>query len=266
MRTRWIITIVFAIFLLGYVIGTHLPIRAWSPENIGDGITRNEYLTRAVAGLGVIATLCATLVALFKEDLIGLIRSAKLRSCFRDKESWSELTVQEQSNDGSGAGGSIVAKRYELVVAIVNDGKVAAKGCHVFLERLTFHQKGTTAAKQVFVADPATNWLNRPGEVITLPRGSRAFLALVAIDSPDSSLVEASAAQVSARPKLTIGRHEFGDAECSGVYVAEFAVHSENAGSLPFTIQFEWTGGWDRRLSEMKARVKIKAKGIDHGE
>ena len=114
MRTRWLLCIGIFLTVVGYVIGNLLPVDLLSSTHIGIDITRNEYITRQLAGLSVLATLAATTVALFKEDILALIRSAQLKAKLRDKEVLSEHTVLEQSNDGS-PGSSMVATKYVVL-------------------------------------------------------------------------------------------------------------------------------------------------------
>ncbi len=265
MRTRWIIFLACSLVLAGYVLGSVLPLHVLSPSQIGVDITRNDYISRVLTGVGILATLLATCVALFKEDLLGLIRRAQMEAKLRDKEALSEQTVLEQSNDGT-PGSSMVATKYEVIVEVSNTGKLVAKGCHAFLEKLVVYETGKVNSRDVFVQNPRLQWLNREGEAIHIPRGSRAFVTLVEFLSPQSSVVASGSPQASSQARLVVGQHEFGEVQVGGRYVAEFAVHSENASSVPFSVEFEWNGTWEKRLSEMKERVKVKAKGCDHGK
>ena len=155
--------------------------------------------------------------------------------------------------------------QYEVIVEVSNTGKLVAKGCHAFLEKLVFFEAGKVNGRDVFVQNPLLLWLNREGEAIHIPRGSRAYVTLVMFQSPQSTVVASGAPPMTPQARLVVGQHEFGEVASGGRYVAEFAVHSENAPSVPFSIEIEWNGAWERRLSEMKERVKFKPKGCDHG-
>lgn len=261
-RRRVKLVILIALSLgVGYILGCLLPWRVFSPTIIPHEIDANDYYTRLVSLVGAAATLCAALVALFKEDLRRLFENARLAVIYREESGLCEVLDLHSADSNSLIPHHPMATRYELVVTVRNHGRLLARGCQIHLHKIEYKGNNQPVPEILRFSQSAIAWHERLETQATIPARGRVDVQLFEILSPSTQIVEASQAHsTDTGPRLRIAGQELRIASggVNGTFRCCFCIYSENAPAVDFEIGITWDGQWKSRLTEMMSHIVVK--------
>jgi hypothetical protein len=258
MKIRYVILLLIAILVTGYFIGQFIPYEYLRPKISSKEITMNDYYTRVISIIGAVATLFATMVALFKEDIKKLYEYASLDISFKDGNSLFEI-LDSDSNGNSMPGGTLLAKKYEIIINISNNGKLAARTCQIYLEQLSYKNSSYPAPKELQSSNKPLSWIGKTESAITIPSKAKSFVSIVEILSPESEIVQTSDNGIG-KPQIRIAGTDILLDSYHGQYDCKFVIYSENATPKEFKLELNWNGQWHRRLTEMKNCISVNSK------
>lgn len=258
MKVRYILLISFVILLLGYIAGQYMPWDLLHPNITSNDISMNDYYTRLVSVVGALATILATLVALFKEDIRRLYEFALLNVDFKHPDVISEILDSSNSGESDNLSSSLAAKKYELVISVCNKGKLAARGCQIYLEHLSYKTTSYPQPKECLTSGQPLQWIGKTELTTIIPSTAKTFVSIIEIHSPQSEIVTAEKKHTNPKPQIKIAGVDINSQDLNTKYFCTFMLYSENANPVQFKLEIDWNGKWEHRLSEMKNCIKIK--------
>lgn len=260
MRIRFVIIICVVVCIVGYILGQIVPIEYLHPKVVNKEINANDYYTRLISLVGAAATVFATFVALFKEDIKRLYENAKLKVNFKNENIISEIIDSE--TQGSPSSSSLVAKSFEVQLAICNVGKLAARGCQIYLEKFSFTPHGSPGSNEFQPTGKPLQWLSKNESAIVVPSKARAYVTIIEILSPQSAIVASNDGNGQSVPQIRIAGIDLPPLALHGVYNCSIMVYSENTSPVEFVVEMHWNGQWHQRLTEMKQSITFTPKAL----
>lgn len=260
MKVRYIILISLLTVIAGYLIGQFLPWDLLHPNISDSTITMNDYYTRLISIVGALATLFATFVALFKEDIKKLYEYASLVTKFKDQNILSEVLDIETTTSNAQ---NISAKKYEVIIVVNNCGKLAARGCQVYLESISFKHSSFPAPKDMPITGKPLQWIGKNETSVIIPSKAKGFINLFEILSPKSEIMTEEKSQLAdGNAQIKISGSDLFLEDFNGTYKCAFMIYSENSTPVEFELEITWNGSWRQRLSEMKDCITIKSTSV----
>ncbi|HCL05200.1 MAG TPA: hypothetical protein DHW64_04205 [Chitinophagaceae bacterium] len=257
MKIKYVLLLTLLILVIGYSLGQFIPWEYLRPTVTDKQISINDYYTRLVSIIGAVATLFATMVALFKEDIKKLYEYASLEINYKDTNVLSEI-LDTESSGNSTTGGTLMAKKYEIAINISNAGKLAARTCQIYLEQLTFKNPTFPAPQEIQPSNKPLTWIGKTESAITIPSKAKAFVTIVEILSPESEIVQNSDSSPG-KPQIKIAGNDLFFDNYHGLYECTFMIYSENASPKEFKLLLNWNGKWQHRLTEMKTCITVNS-------
>lgn len=246
-----------ALGLIFYLIGNVLPIRLFNVPVDETPIRTNEYLSFVLGLIGTLVTFLAVVVALFKEDIRKMWENVSFAVEFSDPQITEKLDVEEVGTSDGSTTNYLKAFKYQTTIVINNEGKLAARGCEMYLEKLIFNSSEQIGSKTIDVPDVPIQW-NEKGEskILVPPKGKRSVPIIEIISPKKQSLPDGKT--VDEPPMLKIGSVENPSDFRNGQWIGTFVVYSENVEPYRFSVCVKWDGKWAQRLTEMKDGITIK--------
>jgi hypothetical protein len=246
----------FIILIVGYIIGTIVPLEYLKPNIIQKDLNSGEFYTIVINSFSVIVTTLAVIVALFKEDIRKYWEFASLDISFKDGKELHEILEDEKTNTPSNIN---KATKYESVILIANKGKLPARNCELYLERLTFKNSQYVSNQDIPIVGIALEWWGKNERTILIPSTGKAYIGVCEIYPPQDhsfGTSESSPSETSTpiKPKILFGNVESPSIYESGTWEAIFVLYSENAKPVKFTIEITWNGEWKHRLADMSKK------------
>lgn len=261
MKFRYVIVVSVVVLVLGYLFGQFVPWDLLHPVISNRDITMNDYYTRLISVIGAVATILATLVALFKEDIKRLYEYASLEVDFKHKDYITEILETETSGSSSNGNSNLTAKKYELIIYVNNKGKLAARSCQIYLEHLSVKNSSYPQPKEFQTTGKPLQWIGKTDHNIIIPSTAKTFVSIVEILSPQSEIVAAETTNKSQlKPQIKIAGLDIATQNLNAVYFCTFMIYSENAAPVEFKLELNWNGKWEHRLTEMKNCITVKSE------
>jgi len=256
MRTRYMIIISILTLIVGYLIGQLIPWNWLHPEISDTSITMNDYYTRLISVVGALATLFATFIALFKEDIKRLYEYASLDAQFKDQSILAEVVDKETTTNNNK---NISAVKYEVVIVVHNKGKLAGRGCQVYLEKISFKHSSYPAPKDMAITGKPLQWIGKAESSVIIPSKAKGYINILEITSPKSELItEENGHNPTGKAQLLISGSDLFLEDFNGIYTCIYMIYSENTTPVEFAVEINWNGNWQQRLTEMKECITIK--------
>lgn len=261
MRKRKVLYFTLASLLLlgGYLLGSVLPISYLRPVVINRELTLNDLYTRVISIFGTVVTFLAVLAALLKEDIRKLWDYVSFEVVFRDEGNFVELLDNETSMSSTSDKNYKKASKYECVLTIRNNGSISAKNCEIYLEQLQFRNNGYPAAQEIKSPRTALQWNNNSESILIPPKG-KAHVSVVELISPSQQSVTNENPSANTRPNIKIGNIESPPDFTNGIWEARFIIYSENSNAKEVTVELNWNGNWENRLTDLTKHLTIQIK------
>ena len=230
---------------IGYFIGIFLPLNI-RPEIEYKPLTSGEYYYYTITTFGVFATFLTVIVALFKDDLIRLIKHTKLNFSFHDNKSLWEDIIDIH--------GTKKAQKYFSIVTLENQGNLIAENCELFLDRIERQVEGNTEihlseSKQI-------NWMPNKERIYIPSEGNISFHIFEFLQPQKISTPDGKTNTIPA--KFNILGYPDIIAE-NGKWIFSFTLHSSSINKpLKFIFKVDWNGKWESRLTEMEHNLKVE--------
>jgi hypothetical protein len=237
-----------------YAMGNWIPINALRPEIKQE---QREYYTLLNSILYTFITLCAVLVALFKDDFREYWKCPKV-VFLNPKNSTIEITEEE---DSSGLGDAVIqATKYITRIEVQNIGNLPAINCEVYLDKLEFREKNSSIYQFIETTGIPMEWNANGIKSIIIPPGGKKLIHLVEINAP-TKLSLPNDPQTHQPPTLIIGGIKNRGEDTKGTWLATFTLYSQNHRPTDFQLEIEWNGVWKKRLMEMASQFKVEITG-----
>lgn len=247
--------IVIVPLIVGYIIGVLFPIEILKPNfPETDILNKSEYYRFVVSLIAAFITLCAVIVALFKDDLREYWKRPIL-----DFFEPTEMTIEEfNTNSESGSStDNLVANKYISRIEIKNNGNLPSINTEIFIEKLEFKEKDTNIIQTIECYGKPLEWNGTESTSMILPVGAKKLIDITKITAPEK--VSRPDSQTTKNPsKIIIGGIENNKEQTKGTWYATFGLYAQNHKPISFKIEMEWTGIWKPRLTEFKTQYQIK--------
>ncbi len=236
--------------IVGYFLGVLLPCNIL-PQINENTITRGEFFYYTVTAIGVFATVLTVIVALFKDDLIGLFKRVKL-----DINLSGSNKLQEDIEDNDG---TKKASKYYSTAIIENSGNIHADNCELYIDRI------------VHISDSKSNILLSESKPLEWA-GKRDRIYIPSQGKIPLHLFELLPAQKNSTPGAEDGKVENSHVKLSlygfsnivveegvkGEWKCTYSIHSSSMQKpIKFEVTITWNGAWEDRLSEMSNNLEV---------
>lgn len=207
------------------------------------------------------ATFVASIIALFKESIIGLWKHPTLKIEQKEKNNFKEITTKlseaESDNEASKNGAHVAVDYYDFNVEVVNSGSEPCKNCECYLERIEFKRTNDVKFNDLdLISGKPMKWLSKEQANIDLPpHGGKAIITLIRLISPEKRSASKGIKRNS--PGLQIGDIVINENSIAGNYKVYFCVYSLNHKSQTVSVAFDWNGQWQERITELLGIIKI---------
>lgn len=240
--------------IIAYAIGNYFPIeilKADYPET--DVLNKSEYYRFIVSIISAFITLCAVLVALFKDDLREYWKRPRLII-----NEPSQITIEDLNDyENSPTNSALIANKYISRIEIKNNGNIPSINTELFLEKLEFKAKESTIIQQIECYGKPMQWNGSDSKAMVLPVGAKKIVNIVNVMAPES--ISKPDSHIYKTPsKIIIGGIPNHKETNKGTWYATFGLYSQNHSLVSFKIEIEWTGVWKPRLTEFKSQYQIK--------
>lgn len=266
----WIGALVILILVaLGYIVGQFIPFAYLRPNIVENTISINDLYTRGISIFGAFATIFATLIALFKEDIRKLIEYASLEMDFKNtSEILSENTEAEQSDDSAEENTNLTATKYEVIAVVCNKGNLPAKSCQIYLEQLNYKNDASLSTIDIQPAKEPLLWIGKSESTALIPSTAKVYVPILEILSPNYygtiEQPDFEPKPTDRKPRIKIAGMDIDYQNLSTTYECTFKIYSENAKPVEFIITITWNGKWAQRLTEMKKFITIKKSNTEN--
>ena len=244
--------------MIAYIIGNWIPISYLRPDITKSQINSGEYLTIVIGLISAIVTFLAVIVALFKEDIRKKWEYSRLSVAIPDNSIIEKLVSQSEITQSS-EDKHLEAQQYQSHIEINNIGNIPAIGAEIYLEKLEFTNEGYTNTQYIETSGSPLNWSGTEKYSVIIPPGGRKQVNIVELVGPEKQSLP-DGEKTSIPTKLKIGNVDNPQDYTKGKWTGTFGLYSQNAKPLRFQVNVEWSGKWEKRLTEMTRFLKIEIK------
>lgn len=241
---------VIILLIVGYFIGVFLPLNI-RPEIVSKPLTSGEYYYYFITTCGVIATFLTVIVALFKDDIIQLLKRVKFKFEFMENQELHEVTENIQ--------GTKKATKYYSVSNLVNIGNISADNCKLFIDKIIFTSDNKT---NTILTESKPVYLLDSKERVYIPSQGKIPLHLFELLQPQKSSTP-DGQRNDILSKLRILGYSDINVEKGGEWKCLYSLHSSSM-QIPqcFEVKISWDGNWEHRLTEMSSNLKVELKQL----
>lgn len=222
-------------------------------------MTVYEKWTLLVTSISSFGTILAVIVALFKEEIISLYKKANLAIGVEEELGFVEV-IQEDTSESSNPS----ADRYELIIPIINKGKLPARGCEIELESFKIKNSDSLKFVDYNLNKHCFEWNDaQANSNIVIKSTSVRKFTIFTIKSPDAKLEVLDKAGDSSKdsyPIIRVGSSNIKPSTPSSQYQLECCILSDNGKPNRFVITIKLTHQWRPRLTEMNQYVEVTIK------
>lgn len=197
--------------------------------------------------IGVIATVAAVVVALFKEAIMKWLYAPSLKISLIDNGISENLPNENQRVPEATA--------FECYAKIENVGSLASFGCKVNISDIKF---GKTKANVKSIKSTNTKQLRWSSPAVDIPIGIPSKIKLFEIVNPDS-IGTPSSAPSTQKALITFNGCELKKHHTEkGVWIIEYFISSKNGEAKLFEATIEWNGEFKSRATDMAEILKVQ--------
>lgn len=242
--------IAILLLVLGYFLGIFFPFNI-RPEIKHQPLTSGEYYYYAITTIGVIATILTVIVALFKADIIRLLKHVKFKFEFMDDREIHETTEDVQ--------GTKKATKYYSVSNLENIGNISADNCELYIDKIIFYSDNRSDI--ILAESKPFDWISSKGRVY-IPSNGKMPLHLCELHKPQkSSTPDGQGNDIP--PKLKILGYSDIYVEKGGKWECFYSLHSSSMlKPKRFKVTITWNGNWEQRLTEMVNNLNVELNQI----
>ena len=198
-----------------------------------------------------IATLIASVIALFKENILSWIRKPKITNNLKSLTFKEDLESEEESNAETTVN---KASCYSLVLKVSNTGNQDCENIEFLLKSLDYRETPSYEYKSLEQIPDKPLWLNSSKETSKNLRanGGECKIQLIRIYAPNRKK-QSKTQSPSSTPGFSIGNISLSDNKIKkGCYKATFEMYSKNYKKITYVVEFEWDATWQWRIADMQ--------------
>lgn len=243
--------------IIGYLMGIYFPLSLLKPAFPESEIfSKAEYYRLLIMTISAFITLCAVIVALFKDDLREYWKKPTISVRMPTAPTTEIFSDNAQTNSSTDP---LIASNYITKISIENTGNLAAISTEIILEKLIFTEKDTNIKQEIECSGKPINWNGTDSTSVTLAVGAKKSITILNISAPLKT--SRPDGQTSKEPSnIIVGENKCNKDHNKGKWVATFTIYAQNYKPTSFEIEFEWNGIWKTRLTEFNSQFKINLK------
>lgn len=241
-----------------YIIGNLIPLDFLKPNIVESDVDSSQFLSIAISSISAFVTFLAVIVALFKEDIRKFWEYSSLKVSIPSNNIVEKLNSQSATAQSS-VDVYLEAQLYHSRIEINNSGNIPAIGAEIYLEKLEFKNEGYTNTQFLETSGSPLNWNGTDKFTVIIPPGGRKLVDIVELIAPEKQSLP-DGVNTIIPSKLIIGNVTIPQEFNKGKWTGTFGLYSQNAKPLRFQVVVEWSGKWEKRLTEMKKFLKIEIK------
>jgi hypothetical protein len=257
---KWYFKIAIGIIIgiIAYLLGNWIPISYLKPNVTPTTLNSSEFLSIFIRSISALVTFLAVIVALFKEDIRKLWEFSQLKVSI-PSNSIVEKLISQSSSAQSNEDMHLEANSYQSRIEINNSGTISAIATELYLEKLEYINDGYANTQYIETSGSPLNWNGTDKYNIIIPPGGKKLVDIVELIAPEKqSLPDGEKTIIPS--KLIIGNVVNPKEYMKGKWTGTFGLYSQNAKPLRFQVVVEWSGRWEKRLTEMVNFLKIEIK------
>ena len=211
-------------------------------------------------------TLCAVLVALFKDNIIGAFKFPVIKICERDPnfviENKKEIEKAEKKGEIT-----TIAESYETFITVKNDGNDIAKDCTIQIKKIEYQGAGVINYTQLEqIQNEYLSWNGVNSNNITIHAHLDAVVSVIKLKRDETSTTPGDAE--SSPSLLLAGSSVINKKYKNGKWKVTLILTCGNGSVRNFELEITWDGAWQPRLQELtgysvREIVKNKKKTKD---
>jgi len=242
--------IVLICIIIGYIVGTIVPIKIFVPNIDWDRkISTGELFYYTISFIQAIGTVAAVIIALFSDSIKGYFRKPNLQISLHNDSLIEELDNNSERNRK--------AKRYHNSIDIFNTGNINAENCEICIDKILFWGLGMTSPIELLQTEHIIYWNgNEKRNNTYIPVQGKKSFQIYEIYPPEEQGTPGGGNTATVPPKLIIGGYKIPDEYCGGKWEVIICLYTPSLQPKKFKVLIEWDGTWENRQMEMKGKVR----------
>ena len=240
-RIRYFLLFLLIAISVGYVFGCFWPFMSIGYTLDNNPVNKGQNLENFISIFGVLFTLCAVIVALFKDEIVGNFKkvdvSAKVKSD----------TLEEFFNEAQGDKDPTVTKFYNQII-FKNEGNVNALDCELLVEKMVFKGRNDVNPRSINITQNKIPIGGQERTYIPKNGGHREANIIEIVSSANPNGNETS--------QLTIANNTV--PVKNGTWTVDCCLNMSNATIKHYQIEIVWDGKWHDHKNNMQIQIKIK--------
>lgn len=253
MNKYYKIALLILAIIIGYTIGSYLPIEILKPNFTDTSLSKGEYYRLIVSIISAFITFFALFIALFKDDIREQWKRPRISFELPNKHTVEDI---DSSLDAESGAETIRAKRYLTRIEIQNNGNLPALSCEMYLEKLEFIPKETSISQNIECSSAALEWNGTESQTIIIPPGGKKLVDILEVTAPEKVSTPDSV-KTNNKSQLIIGTIPNNKDQSKGKWKAKFSLYAQNHTPVSFEIEVEWNGVWKNRFTEFSNHFQI---------
>ena len=238
-RIRYFLLFLIASIVLGYLFGCFWPFMSIYYTLSENPVDKGQNLGNFISVFGVLFTLSAVIVALFKDEIVGNFKKVDVTADVLCD------TVEEFYNEVQGDSDPIVVKFYNQIV-FKNSGNVNALDCELLVEKISY--KGPTdlrlqpiniLRKKIILGGQERTYIPKNG-------GHREADLIEIMTSEDPNGVKKTQLLIANNPTSAK----------AGTWIVECCLNMSNATIHNYQFEIVWDGKWHDNKNNMQIQIK----------
>lgn len=240
-RIRYFLLFLFIAILVGYLFGCFWPIMSIKYTLSDNPVDKGQNFANFIAVFGTLFTLCAVIVALFKDEIVGNFKRVDVSANVKSD------TVEEFFNEAQGDKDPTVAKFYNQIV-FKNEGNVNALDCELLVEKMVFKGRNDVNPRSINITQNKILIGGQERTYIPKNGGHREANIIEIVSSANPNGNETS--------QLTIANNTVPVKD--GTWTVDCCLNMSNATIKHYQIEIVWNGEWHDHKNNMQIQTKIK--------
>lgn len=256
MNKYYKIGVAILIGIVGYLIGSYVPLELFKPEFTDNTLSKGEYYRLVISVISAVITFGAVFVALFKDDMREQWKRPRIEFCTP-----TEMTIEDISTslDSESGADTVKANRYLSRVEVNNKGNLPALNAEIYLDKLEFTPKDSSIPQHIESSSTALEWNGTESLSIIIPPGGKKLINIVEITPPEI-ISTPDSEKTKKASKLIVGNIENTKEQIKGKWTATFSLYAQNHKPTNFSVEIVWSGLWKNRLTEFNNHYQISKK------
>lgn len=240
-RIRYFLLFLIIAIIVGYLFGCFWPFMSIGYMLDDNPVDKGQNLANFISVFGVLFTLCAVIVALFKDEIVGNFKKVDVSA------NMLYDTVEECTNESQGDADPMVEKYYNQII-FKNEGNVNALDCELLVEKMFFKGRSEVNPHKIDISNKKIQIGGQERTYIPKNGGHREANIIEIVSSANPNGNETS--------QLIIANNTVPVRD--GTWTVDCCLNMSNATIKHYQIEIVWDGKWHDHKNNMQIQIKIK--------